>query len=48
MTQRLLLAGIAACVVLAGGPALAATASYQYDALGRLTGVTTSDGKVAT
>lgn len=47
MTKGLLLAGFAACIVLACGSARAATATYDYDALGRLTKVTYSDGKVA-
>ncbi len=47
MSKGLLLAGLAACVVLACEPARAATATYDYDALGRLTKVTNSDGKLA-
>jgi len=47
MTQRLLLAGIAACIVLACGAAQAATATYSYDALGRLTKVLYDDGKIS-
>jgi YD repeat-containing protein len=47
MTQRLLVAGLCTCLVLAGASAQAATATYDYDALGRLTKVTSSDGKVA-
>ncbi len=49
MTNRLFLAGILACLsVVVAGDALAATATYSYDALGRLTGVTYADGKFAT
>jgi len=49
MTHRFLLAGVLACLsIVVAGTALGATATYQYDALGRLTRVTTSDGKVAT
>lgn len=47
MTQHPLFAGLAACLVLAGASVRAATATYDYDALGRLTKVTSSDGKVA-
>lgn len=47
MPRRLLLAGLTACVILAAGAAHGATASYEYDALGRLTKVTSSDGKLA-
>lgn len=49
MIARLRLTGLLACLSLAAGAALAATTTtYDYDALGRLTGVTTSDGKVVT
>jgi YD repeat-containing protein len=47
MIKHLLRAGLLACIVLGGGFVQAATATFTYDALGRLTGVTTSDGKVA-
>ena len=46
MTKHFLLAGLLACLSVATGAALAATATYDYDALGRLTRVTYSDGKV--
>lgn len=47
MPRRPLLAVLTACVILAAGAAHGATASYAYDALGRLTKVTASDGKLA-
>lgn len=47
IARHLLCAGICACVVFTGAAVQAATASYTYDALGRLTGVTYSDGKMA-
>lgn len=47
MTQRWLVAGLCTCLVLAGASARAATASYQYDALGRLTQVRYDADKVA-
>lgn len=47
MNTRLLLALIAVRIVLTCGTVQAATATYEYDALGRLTRVTYSDGKLA-
>lgn len=47
MTQHWLLAGFVACLVLAGASAQAATATYSYDALGRLSQVIDDTGKVA-
>jgi len=47
MIERRFLVGAAACVVLACGAARGATATYDYDALGRLTRVLYDDGKVA-
>lgn len=47
MYQRWIWAVAAACVVLVGSAAHGATASYDYDALGRLTRVLYSDGKAA-
>ena len=45
MIDRRFSAGIAACVVLACGPARGATTTYTYDALGRLSTIQNSDGK---
>lgn len=47
MIKRRFLVAAAACVVLTGGAARGATATYDYDALGRLTRVVYSDGKIA-
>ena len=47
MTQRWLLAGLCACIALAAGPAPAATAAYDYDALGRLRKVDYDTGQIA-
>lgn len=46
MNKRLLLAVPLACISLACASAHAATVTYDYDALGRLTRVTYPDGKV--
>jgi hypothetical protein len=45
--RGVVLAGLAACIVLAFVSAVAATAGYQYDALGRLRVVDYDTGKVA-
>lgn len=47
MIERWIWAVAAAFAVLACGAAHAATATYDYDALGRLTRVLYSDGKIA-
>jgi hypothetical protein len=48
MTHRFVLAGPLACLsIVLAGSAVAATASYQYDALGRLRVVDYDTGKVA-
>ena len=47
MVTRLWFASLLAGVSLSAGIAWAATATYDYDALGRLTRVTYSDGKLA-
>ena len=47
MIQRRYLAAIAACVTLVCGAAWSATATYDYDALGRLARVLYNDGKIA-
>ena len=45
MTAGIRLASLLMCLSFATGVALAATATYDYDALGRLTGITYADGK---
>jgi YD repeat-containing protein len=47
MPEHLRLGSILICLLLAAGVAIAATATYDYDALGRLTRVQYADGKVA-
>jgi YD repeat-containing protein len=48
MTHRFVLAGPLVCLsIMLAGSAVAATASYQYDALGRLTEVRYDTGMVA-